>query len=135
MKPCFRLHSFFFWYIDEICGLTKNVTMGGYSTEYTSQDGATKIQFYTGDERKGLMELDNEDGTYNVFYIREIEKTPLTDLFLADLMPRITYHFSDIEFAGYSPYGAPMYAISMYDYWNNGTTNDLSNSTVPIYVS
>ena len=113
------------WYIDEICGLTKNVTMGGYSTEYTSQDGATKIQFYTGDERKGLMELDNEDGTYNVFYIREIEKTPLTDLFLADLMPRITYHFSDIEFGGYTSDGTPIFAMSLYDYWNNGTTNEL----------
>ena len=40
-------------------------------------------------------------------------------------MPRITYHFSDIEFAGYTEFGAPMYAISMYDYWNNGTTNEL----------
>ena len=112
------------WYIDEICGMTKKVTMGGYNTEYTSANGS-KIQYYTGSERVGVLEMANEDGTYNVFYIRHIEKTPLTDLYLAGLMPRITYHFSDIEFAGYSPYGAPMYAISMYDYWNNGTTNEL----------
>ena len=72
-----------------------------------------------------MMELQNEDGTWNVYYIREIEETPLTDLFRTELMPRITYHFSDIEFAGYTAYGAPMYAISMYDYWNNGITNEL----------
>jgi hypothetical protein len=40
-------------------------------------------------------------------------------------MPRITYHFSDIEFAGYNAEGAPMFALSLYDYWNNGTTNEL----------
>ena len=40
-------------------------------------------------------------------------------------MPRITYHFSDIEFAGYSADGAPMFAMSLYDYWNNGITNEL----------
>ena len=118
------------WYIDEICGLDK--TVDGVSTVYTSQDGATRIQFNTGDVRKGLMEMANEDGTYNVFYIRTIETTPLTDLFLAGLMPRITYHFSDIEFAGYSPYGAPMYAISMYDYWNNGITNELYLYVAPV---
>lgn len=114
------------WYIDEICGLTKTDTMGGYAFEYTSaEDPDTYIQMYVGQERNGMMEICNEDGTYNVFYIRAIEETPLTDMFRADLMPRITYHFSDVEFAGYSPYGAPMYAISMYDYWNNGITNEL----------
>ena len=40
-------------------------------------------------------------------------------------MPRITYHFSDIEFAGYTAEGDPMIAMSLYDYWNNGTTNEL----------
>ena len=40
-------------------------------------------------------------------------------------MPRITYHFSDIEFGGYTESGAPIFAMSMYDYWNNGTTNEL----------
>jgi hypothetical protein len=40
-------------------------------------------------------------------------------------MPRYTYHFSDIEFAGYTADGLPMIAMSLYDYWNNGTSNQL----------
>ena len=40
-------------------------------------------------------------------------------------MPRITYHFSDIEYAGETAEGAPMFAMSLYDYWNEGTTNEL----------
>ena len=114
------------WYIDEIRGLNKANTMGGYAVAYTSAgDPEIRIESYNSSPRKGLLELENEDGTYNVYYIRAIEETPFTDLFRADLMARITYHFSDIEFAGYTEFGAPMYAISMYDYWNNGTTNEL----------
>ena len=40
-------------------------------------------------------------------------------------MPRITYHFSDIEYAGTTADGDPIFAMSLYDYWNNGTTNEL----------
>lgn len=112
------------WYIDEICGLTKTETR--WSTTYTSAtDPFTNITSYTGSERAGIIELDNGDGTYNVFYLRTIEETPLTDLFRAGTMPRITYHFSDIEFGGYTADGSPIFALSLYDYWNNGTTNEL----------
>ncbi len=112
------------WYIDEICGLTK--TEDAWSVTYTSQtDEYTYISGYKGMQRSGIMELDNGDGTYNVFYIRSIEETPLTDMFRQDAMPRITYHFSDIEFGGYTADGAPIFAMSLYDYWNNATTNEL----------
>lgn len=112
------------WYIDEICGLTK--TADRWSTTYTSAtDAYTNITSYAGSQRSGIIELDNGDGTYNVFYIRSIEETPLTDMFRQDTMPRITYHFSDIEFGGYTADGAPIFALSLYDYWNNGTTNEL----------
>lgn len=112
------------WYIDEICGLTK--TADRWSTTYTSEtDTFTRIVSYSGSQRDGIMEMQNADGTYNVFYIRAIEETPLTDMFRQDSMPRITYHFSDIEFGGYTEDGSPIFAMSLYDYWNNGTTNEL----------
>ncbi len=112
------------WYIDEICGLNK--TEDAWSVSYTSAtDDYTNITSYVGGQRSGIIELDNGDGTYNVFYIRAIEETPLTDLYRQDAMPRITYHFSDIEFGGYTADGAPIFAMSLYDYWNNGTTNEL----------
>ena len=66
-----------------------------------------------------------EDGTYTAFHITKIEETPLTDMFRGGSMPRYTYHFSDIEFAGYTADGMPMIAMSLYDYWNNGITNKL----------
>lgn len=112
------------WYIDEICGLTK--TEDRWSTSYTSAtDPYINITSYSGSQRSGIMDMEAKDGTYNVFYIRAIEETPLTDLFREEAMPRITYHFSDIEFGGYTSDGAPIFAMSLYDYWNNGITNEL----------
>lgn len=114
------------WYIDEIVGMTKTVDSYG-NTVYTDADGSY-IQH--GDQmRNGMFEVEivDDEGnvTYNVFYIRRIEETPLTDMFRDGTMPRYTYHFSDIEFAGYTAEGAPMFAMSLYDYWNNGLTNEL----------
>lgn len=40
-------------------------------------------------------------------------------------MPRITYHFSDIQYAGRTEEGDPIFFMSLYDYWNNGITNEL----------
>jgi len=112
------------WYIDEICGLTKEADR--WSTTYTSPtDEYTYISASSDKQRSGVIELDNGDGTYNVFYIRTIEETPMTDLFREDALPRITYHFSDIEFGGYTEDGAPIFVMSLYDYWNNGNTNEL----------
>ena len=106
------------WYIDEICGMTKS---GSYF-----KDANSKIS----SRRNGVIAMEagqNDEGktTYNVFYIRAMEETPLTDMFRDGTLPRITYHFSDIEFGGYTADGAPMFALSLYDYWNNGTTNEL----------
>ncbi len=114
------------WYIDEICGMTKEVDGHG-NTTYTDDKGSL-IQ-HSGTLRNGMFEVEILDdagsATYNVFNIRRIEETPLTDMFRDGTMPRITYHFSDIEFAGYNAEGAPMFAMSLYDYWNNGITNEL----------
>ena len=116
------------WYIDEIKNLTKMSDEYG-SAFYASADGMTDIQMYDG-LRNGLIEMSvsvNDDGTETVdlYYIRKIQETPLTDMFREGTMPRITYHFSDIEFAGYTAEGDPMIAMSLYDYWNNGQTNEL----------
>lgn len=112
------------WYIDQINGLRRSGSGGMVS--YTSEtDPETQISYSYGSKRDGLIEMKREDGTYSIFYIRSIEKTPLNDMFLDGTMPRITYHFSDIEFGGYTAEGAPIFALSLYDYWNNGTTNEL----------
>ena len=79
--------------------------------------------------RKGVFEQEIVDAegnvSYNLFNIRKIEETPLTAMFHEGSMPRITYHFSDIEYAGKTNEGAAMFAMSLYDYWNEGTTNEL----------
>ena len=114
------------WYVDEIAGMTKTVDEWG-NTTYTDENGSN-IQHY-GEMRNGMFEVEikDENGnvSYSVFNIRTILETPLTDMFREGTMPRITYHFSDIEFAGYTADGDPIFAMSLYDYWNNGTTNEL----------
>ena len=57
--------------------------------------------------------------------IRKIEETPLTQMYNNGTMPRYTYHFSDIYYAGESEHGEPMFFLSLYDYWHEGTTNEL----------
>ncbi len=114
------------WYIDEIVGMTKTTDDYGNAT-YTSANGS---EILTVDGfRNGMFEVEITDAegnvTYNVFNIRCIEETPLTDMFIEGTMPRITYHFSDIEFGGFTADGAPVFAMSLYDYWNGGTTNEL----------
>ena len=114
------------WYIDEIAGMNKQSDEWG-TVLYTDANGS-EIMFYDG-PRNGMFEVEvvDDEGnvTYNVFNIRQIVESPLTDMFRAGTMPRITYHFSDIEFAGYTAEGDPMFAMSLYDYWNNGITNEL----------
>lgn len=70
------------------------------------------------------MEMARDD-SYSVFVIRQIQETPLLDMYLDGTMPRITYHFSDVAFAGRLEDGTPMFVMSLYDYWNNGITNEL----------
>ena len=107
------------WYIDETCGLS--LYQDEWMSAYVNEDYS---QMISGDNT-GVFSLDNGDGTYNVFLIRKIQETPLTDMYLNGTMPRITYHFSDIYYAGESEYGEPMFFLSLYDYWHEGTTNEL----------
>ncbi len=104
------------WFIDETCGMTKEETEWG-EVFYTNADSSINGDTY------GVFAQPMNDGTYNVFMIRELKKTPMTDLYLQGAMPRITYHFSDLYYAGQTAEGAPMFFVSMYDYWNEGTTN------------
>ena len=109
------------WYINEVQGVT--VESDEYGNIFlTTADGGM-----LDGTRPGVILSDYtaEDGTYTAFHITKIEETPLTDMFRDGTMPRYTYHFSDIEFAGYNADGLPMIAMSLYDYWNNGTTNHL----------
>ena len=108
------------WYIDEVRNMTAVSDEWG-NTFYSNEDGSSSI--YNGFH--GVEAAEVADGVYNVYVIREVAETPLTDMFRAGTLPRITYHFSDIEFAGYTAEGSPMFAMSLYDYWNNGTTNEL----------
>ena len=106
------------WFIDEVKGMTAEVTEWGIN--FFGEDGSMiSTEFH------GVEYIETAEGVYSVFVIRELAETPLTDMFRDNSMPRITYHFSDIELAGFTADGAPMIIMSLYDYWNNGTTNEL----------
>ncbi len=105
------------WYIDETLGMTYYEDMDAYVS-------ADQTQMIAGNNT-GVFALESSDGTYNVFMIRKIQETPMTELYLNGSMPRITYHFSDLYYAGESEHGEPMFFVSMYDYWHEGTTNEL----------
>lgn len=112
------------WYIDEIRGLSYVEDDWG-TQAYVSEDYETMISATAYGVMAVEDDLSEAEGDYIVYYIRSLEETPLTDLFRADKMPRITYHFSDIEYAGTSEDGSKLFLMSLYDYWNNGTTNHL----------
>ena len=105
------------WYIDETLGMTYYEDMDAYVS-------ADQTQMIAGNNT-GVFALENGDGTHNVFMIRKIQETPMTEMYLNGSMPRITYHFSDLYYAGESEHGEPMFFVSMYDYWHEGTTNEL----------
>lgn len=116
------------WYIDEIIGMTKEADEWG-NVSYTSENGSYIMSNWDGSLRNGMFEVEISDAdgnlTYNVFNIRKLEETPLTEMFRRGTMPRTSYVFSDIALGGYTADGAPIFLISLYDYWNNGTTNEL----------
>lgn len=107
------------WFIDEVVGMTLTSDDWGNSY-YANSDGTMMIP----DNFYGVLAQDYDDGTSNVFVIREVMETPMHDLYLSGNMPRITYHFSDLTYSQ-SEDGRDMFFVSMYDYWNNGTTNQL----------
>lgn len=106
------------WYIDEITGMQRYEEYG--TSYYGNEEGTAMIpaDFY------GVFTQDYEDGTSNVFVIREVAETPMTDMYMGGTMPRITYHFSDLTYSQGED-GRDMFFVSMYDYWNNGTTSQL----------
>ena len=99
------------WYLDELTGMTKD------GDSYTGACGAVSGS-------TGIHTWEYKDGTCSVFVIREIVDTPLTGMYWQGTMPRYTYHFSDIYYAGTAD-GSEVYLLSLYDYHNNGTTNQL----------
>ena len=98
------------WHIDEIQRMN-HVTDEYGNSFYVNANGSSMI---SGDNA-GVFSLEVAKGIYSVFVIRKIEKTPLTDMYLAGTMPRITYHFSDIYYAGKTEEGAPMFFLALYD--------------------
>ncbi len=113
------------WYIDEIPNMT------GYSdatyTELYDEMGGMVYTSSWGDTPSSVLttvyHVDDDTDLYTAFVIREIQETPLTDMFREGTMPRITYHFSDIYYAGKTAEGAPVFYLSLYDYWNEGAEN------------
>jgi subtilisin family serine protease len=101
------------WYMDEITGLTKD-DYGYYSNSSS----------YLSGDRNGMFILDNGDGTYNAFYLRAIEETPLTDMYRSGTMIRFSYTFSDLYYAGQAEDGTDMFFMSLYDYWNGAVANE-----------
>ncbi|MBR3703869.1 MAG: S8 family serine peptidase [Oscillospiraceae bacterium] len=108
------------WYIDEVV----NMTYDSDDQAYTDELG-NMIMPYSEDNAvfSVTYEVDADTELHNVFVIRKIEETTLTDMFRAGTMPRITYHFSDIYYAGETEQGAPVFYLSLYDYWNEGSEN------------
>ena len=117
------------WYIDEITNMYLMEDYYYVNRIPTAEELENWIypEMMISRESKGVFSVADEaaDGTvtYNVFVIRAIEETTLTEMFLAGTLPRITYHFSDIYYAGKTAEGAPVYYLSLYDYWNEGNEN------------
>ena len=110
------------WYVDEITDMS--YVEDEYGAAYMRGD-----MDMVSPDRNGVFaqEYVQADGSslYNVFVIRQIVETPLHEMYKQGLMPRITYHFSSLYYAGTTEEGDPMYMMSLYDFWNNGTTNEL----------
>ncbi len=106
------------WYIDEVMNMTLDD-----SGNYVSSDGSTIASDFN-----GVLTVDYTDDagnvTYSVFVIRTVEETPLTDMFLNDELG-ITYHFSDLYATKSEETGEYVFFMSLYDYWNDGITNEL----------
>ena len=111
------------WYIDEIVNMSYE--SDDYGNQMYSDAMGNMIMPYGEDNAifSTVYTVDADTELHNVFVIREIEETTLTDMFRAGSMPRITYHFSDIYYAGKTAEGAPVFYMSLYDYWNEGSEN------------
>ncbi len=111
------------WYIDEVVNMTYSYNEEWGEAMYTDEMGSMIGYSDMWGSPAVFSVVDDETGLHNVFVIREIEETALTDMYRAGTMPRITYHFSDIYYAGKTGEGAPVFYLSLYDYWNEGSEN------------
>ncbi len=107
-----------FWYVDEVQNMTYEPSEWGAGS-YLSDRGDMIAENF------GVMSLENADGTYNVFVIRALEKTPLYDMYWNGTMPRITYYFNDLYHTVDEETGRDIFFISMFDYWNKIEDNAL----------
>ncbi|MCD8120544.1 MAG: S8 family serine peptidase [Lachnospiraceae bacterium] len=107
-----------FWYIDEVMNMTLDE-----NGNYVNEAGDCIASDFNGVLN---VEYEDEDGniTYSVFVIRTVVESPLTDMFRNDELG-ITYHFSCLYSTVSEETGEVVYLMSLYDYWNDGTTNEL----------
>lgn len=72
-----------FWKVDEVRGM--KLANGLY----------TKSNMSIPEDMTGVKAI-TEDGVSSVFVVRSIEKSPLYDMYLAETLPKITYHYNDM---------------------------------------
>lgn len=133
------------WYIDRIPGFkTLIMEYEDYDWETGEPITVTTTYYYTADTVEdamygegmllnsdylpnGMMFLEDTDengnGIATGFYIRELQETQLTNLYRNGTMPRYSYTFNDLYYVGKTEDGAPMFVLSLYDFWNSAKTN------------
>ncbi len=72
-----------FWYVDEVRGM--KLTNGLY----------IKSNMSIPEDMMGVKAI-TEDGVSSVFVVRSIEETAFYDMYLAETLPKITYHYNDM---------------------------------------
>ncbi len=123
-----------FWYIDEIPNMKVYADDYGNVVYFTGEDYESAMYDETASFAMGgeygsngffALEETDEDGSVTAtgFYIRELQETPLTEMYRNGTMPRYSYNFSDLYYAGKTDDGAPLFFLSLYDFWNTGKTN------------
>lgn len=92
-------------------------------TEVSAGDAALNV--VSSGDIMGARQAEGEENTssYSVFVIRQIEETPLYNMFLNGELS-ITYTFSSMYYTE-DEAGNPMFFFSLYDYWNDAADNQL----------
>ena len=101
-----------------------------YNLDFDSESENTDAYTQMADVTRLSADLSSKDGPYifimqDTDYAQQFAETTGDLQYLDGTMPRITYHFSDVDFAGRLEDGTPMFVMSLYDYWNNGITYEL----------
>lgn len=101
-----------------------DVSAGDAAISVVSAGDAAATMVSAGDiMNAGQTEEEEGTSTYSVFVIRQIEETPLYNMFLNGELG-ITYTFSSMYYAE-DETGSPMFFFSLYDYWNDAAENQL----------